>query len=68
MMTSKLEKKLNTLMDNWTNGNISDAQQQIRNLNKSELAQLLINQQLLSSGVMSRSRVIALEDFIVDAL
>lgn len=68
MMTAKMEAKLNTLMRNWWNGNISDARTQVRNLNKRELAQLLINQQQLSDGAWSKENIVRLQDFVVDAL
>lgn len=68
MMTAKLQSKLNTLMSNWWNGNISDAQAQVRNLNKRELTQLLVNQHQLEQGAWSKANIVKLQDFVVDAL
>jgi hypothetical protein len=69
-MTGKLEQKLNELMRNWTNGNRSDAERQLRALKKRHLAHLLINQHRLDDGVSARDRVgtVKFQDWIVGVL
>jgi len=68
MMTAKMEDKLNTLMRNWWNGNLSEAKRQTRNLNKRELTQLLINQHQLKNGAWSKENILKIQDFVVESL
>jgi len=67
-MTSKLEQKLNQLMNNWWHGNLADARQQLRALKKRELAHLLIDQQQLEYGVWSNESKSKLQEWVTRVL
>lgn len=68
MITQKQHSKMNELMRNWWNGNLSDAGAQVRKLTKRELAFLLLNQQELAHGAYHAPNVLKFQKFVVDAL